>query len=84
MKSLKPNTAERIKRKTASTKLLPPLHSKPTDWVDKQTVMECFHISGRTLQNLRSRKEIIWSKLGGKIYYNLPSFADVLEKNRRS
>lgn len=74
--------ARPVKETTAVKKALPPLHSKPTDWVDKQDVMQCFHLSSRTLQNLRSRKAIIWSRLGKKIYYNLPSFVAVLENNR--
>ena len=83
MSAPKPPAVKRSKNATISKKTLPPLHSKPTDWVDKQIVMECFHLSGRSLQNLRSRNVIIWSKLGGKIYYTLPSFADVLERNRQ-
>lgn len=74
--------ARPAKETVAVKKALPPLHSKPTDWVDKQDVMQCFHLSSRTLQNLRSRKAIIWSRLGKKIYYNLPSFVAVLENNR--
>ncbi len=59
------------------------LLSKPKDWVDKQDIMNHFHLSDRTLQNLRNRNEIVWSSIGGKLYYHLPSFVALLERNRR-
>lgn len=57
--------------------------TKPQDWVDKQDIMNYFHLSDRTLQNLRDRNEITWSHIGGKLYYHLPSFVALLEKNKR-
>jgi hypothetical protein len=60
-----------------------PLPSLPTDWVDKQDIMNYFHLSDRTLQNLRDRNEITWSHIGGKLYYHLPSFVALLERNKR-
>jgi hypothetical protein len=59
------------------------LLSKPQDWVDKQDIMNYFHLSDRTLQNLRDRNEITWSNIGGKLYYHLPSFLALLERNKR-
>lgn len=59
------------------------LLSKPQDWVDKQDIMNHFHLSDRTLQNLRDRNEITWSKIAGKLYYHLPSFVALLERNKR-
>lgn len=61
----------------------PPFNSNYKDWADKQEVMNHFHFSDRTLQNLRNKNIIVWSKLGGKIYYHLPTFAARLDENRR-
>jgi len=57
--------------------------TNPQDWVDKQDIMNYFHLSDRTLQNLRDRNEITWSHIGGKLYYHLPSFVALLERNKR-
>ena len=59
------------------------LLSKVQGWVDKQDIMNYFHLSDRSLQNLRDSNEIIWSNIGGKLYYYLPSFIALLEKNKR-
>ena len=55
------------------------------DWVDKQDIKELFHISDRTLQNLRSNDDIPWSRFTprGKIFYNKQACAEVLDRNRR-
>ncbi|HEY2727089.1 MAG TPA: hypothetical protein VGI61_07955 [Parafilimonas sp.] len=45
--------------------------------------MNYFHLSDHTLQNLRDSKEITWSNIGGKLYYHLPSFVALLERNKR-
>ena len=55
--------------------------SKPTDWIDKQQMMQTFPISSRTLQYYRSKQLIPFSKVGGKILYHLPGFLRVLERN---
>ena len=83
MPTRKLTAAKFAAKNTSRTKQLKPLYSSHTDWVDKADVMEHFHISERSLQNLRSTKVITWSRLGGKIYYHIPSFVAALEKNRQ-
>jgi hypothetical protein len=39
------------------------------DWFDNQGVMQILHISARTLQNLRSKGILPYSRIGNKIYY---------------
>lgn len=39
-------------------------------WLDNQQVLEKLHISKRTLQNLRSKNVIPYSKVGKKCFYN--------------
>ena len=56
-------------------------NTKLQDWVDKQEIQMHLHISNRTLQNLRSRKQIPWSVIGGKILYYLPGILTLLEEN---
>ena len=51
------------------------------DWVDKQVVQITLHISNRTLQTLRTRKQIPYSRIGGKILYYLPGILALLEQN---
>jgi Helix-turn-helix domain len=38
-------------------------------WMDKQEVLERFHITGRTLQTWRTNGQIPYKKIGRKIYY---------------
>ena len=51
------------------------------DWVDKQVIQTHLHISNRTLQTLRSRKQIPYSVIGDKILYYLPGIVTLLEEN---
>lgn len=51
------------------------------DWVDKQVIMQTFHIAERTLQYYRKKKIIPCSKLGGKFFYYLPGLLALLEKH---
>lgn len=51
------------------------------DWVDKQEIQTLLHISNRTLQTLRSRKQIPWSVIGGKILYYRPGIVALIEQN---
>lgn len=51
------------------------------DWVDKQVIQTKLHISNRTLQTLRTRKQIPYSCIGGKILYYLPGILTLLEEN---
>ena len=50
------------------------------DWVDKQVIMQTFHIAERTLQYYRAKKIIPCAKLGGKVFYYLPGLLHILEK----
>ena len=56
-------------------------NTKLEDWVDKQVIQESLHISNRTLQYMRTRKQIPYSSLGGKILYYLPGIVALLEEN---
>ncbi|MBV9960641.1 MAG: hypothetical protein JO072_00210 [Parafilimonas sp.] len=67
----------------AATEPCKELLTKAQDWVDKQDIVDYFHLSDRTLQNLRDGNEISWSNIGGKLYYHLPSFVALLEKNMK-
>jgi len=51
------------------------------DWVDKQVLLTTLHISNRTLQTLRTRKQIPYSCIGGKILYYMPGILTLLEEN---
>ncbi len=53
------------------------------EWILKKEILDHFQFSERTLQNLRSNNVIVWSKLGGNIYYHMPSIAARLDENRR-
>lgn len=48
-------------------------------WVDSYAVCQYLQISERTLQRLRSKGEIAYSVLGGKIYYTLGAIKYALE-----
>lgn len=48
-------------------------------WVDSYAVCQYLQISERTLQRLRSKGEIAYSVLGGKIYYTLGAIKHALE-----
>ena len=50
-------------------------------WIDKQILQTTLHISNRTLQTLRTRKQIPYSRIGGKIVYYLPGILTLLEQN---
>lgn len=50
-----------------------------TMWVDGYSVCQYLQISEHTLQRLRSKGEIPYSVLGGKIYYTLGAIKHALE-----
>jgi len=79
MKRAKPAAAK------AAQKTKEPVFKKPKttvhDWVDKQVIMQTFHIAERTLQYYRKKKIIPCSKLGGKFFYYLPGLLALLEKH---
>ncbi len=56
-------------------------NSKASDWIDKQELMQKFHLSSRTLQYYRSKNLIPFAKLGGKVFYHLPGFLQALERS---
>ena len=51
------------------------------DWVDKQEIQTRLHISNRTLQYMRTRRQIPYSFIGGKILYYLPGIIALIEEN---
>jgi hypothetical protein len=51
------------------------------DWIDKQILQTKLHISNRTLQTLRSKKQIPFSRIGRKILYYQPGILTLLEEN---
>ena len=55
-------------------------NTKLEDWVDKQVILEAFHLTDRTLRTLRSCKKIPCAQLGGKIFYYLPGILYILEQ----
>ena len=55
--------------------------SKLEDWIDKQVLQTTLHISDRTLQTLRTRRAIPYSRIGRKIVYYLPGILTLLEEN---
>ena len=51
--------------------------------LDRQNVLQLFHISVRTLQKWRSKHILPYIRIGNKIYYRQSDIDDMLEKNRR-
>ena len=51
------------------------------EWIDGQDVMQSLHISKRTLQTLRDRKKLPYSRIGGKFYYKISDMQQILEAN---
>ena len=47
-------------------------------WIDKQDLMQEFHISERTLHNWRRKKIIPFTYLGSKILYNRTKVEEIL------
>jgi hypothetical protein len=50
--------------------------------LDDKGVMQMLNICKRSLASLRSSGTIVWSKIGGKIYYKLSDVLEMLERNR--
>lgn len=53
------------------------------EWLDGQEVMQMLHIKVETLKNWRRSGVIPYSKLGGKLYYNLPEIKQLLLQNKQ-
>ena len=50
--------------------------------LDDRGVMQMLNICKRSLASLRANGTIVWSKIGGKIYYKLSDILEMLEKNK--
>lgn len=50
-------------------------------WLDGQDVMQLLHISKRSLQSLRDTNTLPYSRINGKIYYNLDDIEGLLQSN---
>lgn len=57
------------------------VNSRLEDWIDKQILLETLHVSNRTLQTLRTKKQIPFSRFGRRILYYLPGILTLLEQN---
>lgn len=53
-------------------------------YLSGEEVMEYLHISPRTLQNLRDKRMICYTTIGGKILYPEEELIEVLHQNYRS
>lgn len=51
-------------------------------WVKSKDVQKLLQISAGTLQNLRNRKMIPFTKLGGVIFYSQEDLKKIMEKRR--
>jgi len=51
------------------------------NWVDAQEVMLSLHISRRTLQSLRDKGILPYSRINGKLYYKMSDVESLLESN---
>ncbi len=62
---------------------MPDTHStcKLEDWLDNQDVMLYLHISPRTLQTLRSKGILPFSRIRNKIYYRRADIQSLLDAN---
>lgn len=53
-----------------------------SDWIDKQEIQTSLHISNRTLQTMRSHRQIPFTTFGKRSYrYYLPGILALLEQN---
>lgn len=50
-------------------------------WLDGQDVMQLLHISKRCLQSLRNTNTLPFSRINGKIYYNIDDIEGLLQSN---
>lgn len=55
---------------------------QPKKWLRTQEVMEMLGISEMTLQTLRNRGQIPYSKLGGTCYYSIDAIDEYLAKQK--
>jgi hypothetical protein len=57
-----------------------PCHLAGT-WIDGQDVLLLLHISKRSLQKLRDKGTLPYSRVNGKFYYKVADIEELLEKN---
>ncbi|SRR5690554_3256288 len=50
-------------------------------WIDSQEVLFALKISKRTLQSLRDRGTLPYSRINGKFYYRVADIENLLESN---
>ena len=55
---------------------------KQNKWLRSSEVREMLNISSGTLQNMRINGTILFSKLGGTLFYNLQDILNTLEVNK--
>lgn len=74
-----PSVRKKIPVASASKNEKQQIGVKPFDvWADKQDIMQEFHLSERTLHTLRKKKNIPYSRLGNKIFYNRTKLEEML------
>ena len=56
----------------------------PDTWLDRQDLLQLFHVSVRTLQKWRSNGILPYSKIGNKIYYRRSDVEAMLQKARKT
>jgi len=52
--------------------------------LDRQDLLQLFHISVRTLQNWRTKGILPYSKIRNKIYYRQSDVDEMLQKHRQA
>ena len=57
---------------------------KTERWVKSKRAREILECSPGTLQNLRQRGTLIFTKMGGTLYYDMDSINQVLENNKQN
>jgi len=48
-------------------------------WMDKQDILQLLHISPRTLQHWRTKRILVYYKIGGKIFYKRSDVVAMLQ-----
>ena len=56
----------------------------PEKWVKSQRAREILACSPGTLQNLRQSGKLVFSKMGGTLYYDMESITRTLDKNMQN
>lgn len=60
----------------------PDLNGADDKLLDKQDILQMFHISPRTLDSWRAKGILPYSKIGGKIFYRLSDVWEMVTKHR--